>query len=185
MIERTLVLIKPDGVKRSLSGEIISRFEKTGLKIIGLKMVHIDKEFAKKHYPESIVPRIGENTMRDYTDMGMTTKDSKEAVGKKAWETLLNFITEGPIIAMVLEGVHAIEVVRKITGVTSPNKAQPGTIRGDFTSISRGYATYRNFGGRNLIHASGNKDEAKQEIKLWFKDNELHTFKSVHDEHVL
>ncbi len=185
MIERTLVLIKPDGVKRSLSGEIISRFEKSGLKIIGLKMVLIDKDFAKKHYPETLVSRIGENTLRDYIDMGIKVDETKEVVGKKAWETLLNFITEGPIIAMVLEGVHAIEVVRKIVGSTSPNKAQPGTIRGDFSTISMGYATYRKFGGRNLIHASGTKDEAKDEIKLWFKDTELYNYKGVHDEHIL
>ena len=184
MIERTLVLIKPDGVKRSLSGEIISRFEKTGLKIIGLKMVHIDKEFAKKHYPESIVPRIGENTMRDYTDMGMTTKDSKEAVGKKAWETLLNFITEGPIIAMVLEGVHAIEVVRKITGVTSPNKAQPGTIRGDFAILeSYALADVKKRVLRNLIHASDTPENAKREIGLWFDNKEIHKYTKELDKH--
>ena len=184
MIERTLVLIKPDGVKRGLSGEIISRFEKVGLKIIGLKMIWVDKEFAKKHYPEIIIPRIGDNTIRDYNDMGMEVKESKEVIGRKAWETLLNFITEGPIIAMVFEGVHAIEVVRKLTGVTSPNKAQAGTIRGDLTSISMGYATYRNYGGRNLIHASGNKDEAQAEIDLWFTKKELHSYKSVHDQYI-
>ncbi len=184
MIERTLVLIKPDGVKRSLSGEIISRFEKTGLKIVGLKMVWVNKEFAKKHYPEELIPRLGEHTIKDYTEMGVKTTESKEVLGKKAWENLLDFFTEGPIVAIVLEGVHAIEVVRKITGSTSPNKAQPGTIRGDFSSISMGYATIRKFGGRNLIHASGTKEEAKDEIKLWFKENELHSYKSVHDEHV-
>ena len=185
MIERTLVLVKPDGVKRSLAGEIISRFERTGLKVIGLKMVWVTKEFAKKHYPESIIPRIGENTLRDYAEMGIKVTESKEVIGKKAWETLLDFITEGPIVAMVLEGVHAIEVARKITGSTSPNKALPGTIRGDFTSLSMGYATYRKFGGRNLLHASGTKEEAKTEINLWFKDNELHSYKGVHDEHIV
>lgn len=184
-LERTLVLIKPDGVKRSLSGEIISKFEKTGLKIVGLKMIWATKEFAKKHYPEDLIPRLGEHTIKDYTEMGVKFTESKEVLGKGAWENLLEYITEGPIVAMVLEGVHAVEVVRKITGSTSPHKAAPGTIRGDYTHISMGYATIRKFGGRNIIHASGTKDEARAEIKLWFKDNELHSYKGVHDEHLV
>ena len=147
-------------------------------------MVWATKDFAKKHYPENLGPRLGEHTIKDYTEMGIKFTESKEVLGKKAWENLLDFITEGPIVAMVFEGVHAIEVVRKITGSTSPNKASPGTIRGDYSIISMGYATYRKFGGRNLIHASGAKDEAKEEINLWFKENELHSYKGVHDDHV-
>ena len=184
MIERTLVIVKPDGVKRSLSGEIISRFEKAGLKVVGMKMVWIDKNFARKHYPETLVPVITEKTFKDFDELGIKVNESKEAVGKRAWENLIDYITEGPVVVIVLEGVHGIEVVRKITGGTSPSKAQPGTIRGDFSHISMGYATYRKFGGRNLIHASGTKEEAKKEISLWFKDNELHSYKGVHDEHI-
>ena len=184
MIERTLVIVKPDGVKRSLTGEIISKFEKAGLKLIGMKMIIIDKNFDKKHYPESLIPIIGDKTLKDYDEMGIKVNENKESIGKKAWEDLLNFITEGPVVAFVLEGVHAVEVVRKLTGSTSPSKAQPGTIRGDYSHISMGYATYRKFGGRNLIHASGTKEEAKKEINLWFKENELYNYKGVHDEHV-
>ena len=163
MIERTLVLIKPDGVKRCLSGEIISRFEKIGLKIIGMKMAWIDKNFAKKHYGEDIA----------------------EKHGVKVRERLLDYITEGPVIAIVLEGVDIVNVVRKIVGSTYPNESLPGTIRGDFAHISKIYANTKEIHVKNLIHASGTKDEAKTEISLWFKDNELHSYKSVHDEHVI
>ncbi len=184
MIERTLVIIKPDGVKRSLSGEIISRFEKTGLKVVGIKMAWIDKDFAKKHYPETLIPVLTEKTFLDYDSMGIKVNEKREVVGKGAYEDLLRYITEGPVIAMVLEGVHAVEVVRKLTGSTSPHRSLPGTIRGDYTHISMGYATYRKIGGRNLIHASGTLEEAKKEINLWFKDSELHSYKSVHDAHI-
>ncbi|MEK6936956.1 MAG: nucleoside-diphosphate kinase [Nanoarchaeota archaeon] len=184
-IERTLVIIKPDGVKRNLSGEIISRFEKTGLKIVGLKMIWIDKDFAKKHYPESLIPVLTEKTFLDYDSMNVKVNEPREKVGKGAYEDLIRYISEGPVIAMVLEGVHAVEIVRKLVGTTSPHKSPPGTIRGDFTHLSMGYATYRKIGGRNLIHASGTKEEAKKEISLWFKESELHSYKGVHDEHIL
>ena len=183
-IERTLVIIKPDGVKRSLVGEIISRFEKVGLKIVGMKMIWISKDFAKKHYPESLIPVITEKTFLDYDAMNFKVNQPREAVGKEAWEDLINYISEAPVVAMVLEGVHAVEIVRKLTGSTSPHKSAPGTIRGDLSHISMGYATYKKIGGRNLIHASGTKEEAKKEISLWFKNNELHSYKGVHDEHL-
>ena len=163
MIEKTFIAIKPDGVQRALIGEVIKRFENAGLKLIGIKMQWLDKDFALKHYTEDISKRRGE----------------------KVREMLVNYIVEGPVIAMVWEGIHAIEIVRKIIGDTEPKGAAPGTIRGDFTHISMGYATYKKMGGRNLIHASGTVEEAKKEISLWFKDNELHSFKSVHDEHIM
>ncbi len=157
MIQRTLVLIKPDGVKRGLIGRIISRFEDAGLKIVGMKMVWIDKDFAKKHYSAH--------------------------VGKDFYSSLENFITSGPVVAMVLEGVEAVEVVRKIVGSTEPKKAMPGTIRGDFAHHSATYANQKGKSVANLIHASGNLEEAKQEISLWFRDEELHSYKTVHEEH--
>jgi len=162
MIERTLAVIKPDGVKRSLAGEIISRFEKIGLKIIGMKMTWIDKEFAKKHYGEDIA----------------------EKHGKDVRERLLSYISEGPVIAMVLEGVDAVNVVRKLVGPTYPNEAPAGTIRGDYAHISKVYANTKEIHVKNLIHASGTKEEAKIEVSLWFKNNELHSYKGVHDEHL-
>jgi len=163
MIERTFVAIKPDGVQRGLVGEVIKRFENAGLKIIGMKMVWIDKEFAKKHYTEDISKRRGE----------------------KVRELLLDYIIEGPIIAMVIEGIHAIEVVRKIVGPTEPKTALPGTIRGDFTHMSFSHADAKQISVKNVIHASGNADDAKYEVSLWFTAKELHSYKTVHDLHIL
>ena len=137
MIERTLVLVKPDGVQRGLSGRIISRFEDVGLKIVGMKMHWVDKEFAKKHYCEH--------------------------VEKAFYPGLETMITEGPVLAMVLEGLHAVELVRKMVGATEPKSAQPGTIRGDYCIDV----------GRNVIHGSDAVESANAEIALWFRDDEL------------
>lgn len=158
MIERTLVLIKPDGVQRALSGEIINRFEKAGLKIVGLKMMWIDKEFSKKHYSEHI--------------------------GKKFYEGLEKFITEGPLIAMVLEGVDAVKNVRRLVGSTAPNEAMPGTIRGDYAHVSYEYADKNGKSIKNLIHASGNKEDAEKEIDLWFAPEQLFEYKRADENHV-
>lgn len=163
MIERTLVLVKPDGVQRCLVGEIIKRFENAGLKIIGLKMAWIDKKFAEQHYTDDIAKRRGE----------------------KVRKNLMSLITMGPVVAIVLEGVNAVDVVRKISGTTEPSSAAPGTIRGDFAHVTYAYADKVDQAIRNIVHASGNKEEAKSEIKLWFKESELHTYPTVHDVHIL
>ncbi|MFH1332513.1 MAG: nucleoside-diphosphate kinase [archaeon] len=162
MIQRTLVLIKPDGVERGLTGEIIHRLERKGLKSIGMKMVWIDKKMAAEHYGEDLVKRRGEK-VRDY---------------------LVDYVTSGPVIAMVLEGVEAIENTRMICGVTEPRSAQPGTIRGDFSPVSYAYCDSKNMAIKNTIHASANPDDAEKEIKLWFKENELHSYQNVHEKHV-
>lgn len=159
MIERTLVLLKPDAVQRTVCGEIISRFEKAGLKIVGMKMHWSNEEHAKKHYTEDITIRRG------------------EAVRNR----LLKFITEGPVIAIVLEGINAVEVVRKLVGGTEPRTALPGTIRGDYAHQSYDDADAKNIAVKNLIHASANKEEAQTEISLWFAQNELHSYKTVND----
>ncbi len=159
MIEQTLVLVKPDGVKRGLIGEIISRFEKRGLKIVGLKMVQVDPDFSKKHYAAH--------------------------VGKDFYEGLEKFITSGPVVAMVIEGVHAVEVVRKIVGSTEPKSAPVGTIRGDFAHTSLDYADSQGKSAENLIHASGNLEEANQEVALWFSVDELHSYRLAHEDHVM
>jgi|SRR3989344_7099014 len=161
MIERTLVLIKPDGVERGLVGKIISRFEDAGLKIVGMKMVWIDEELSKKHY-----------------------FDVAQRRGEKILQNLFKYMNDGPVIAMTIEGLHAVEVVRKIVGPTEPLKASPGTIRGDYAHHSFAYTDGIGIAVKNLIHASGNIEEAKKEVKLWFKDKELHTYKTVHEKHV-
>ncbi|MBI2655117.1 nucleoside-diphosphate kinase [Candidatus Woesearchaeota archaeon] len=158
MIERSLVIIKPDGVERSLVGEIIKRFENTGLKLVGMKMVWVDKKFAEKHYSAH--------------------------KSKPFFRELVEFITEGPVVAFVLEGVHAVENVRRLVGSTSPHEAAPGTIRGDFAHLSMAYASKKGTGGKNVIHASGSKQEADGEIKLWFGKDELHSYTTVHEKHV-
>lgn len=159
MIEQTLVLMKPDAVDRALVGELIKRFENTGLKIIGLKMLQINKEHSKKHYSQH-------------------TK-------KAFYNGLESFITSSPLIAMVLEGVSAINAARKIVGDTEPHKALPGTIRGDFAHHTYAYTDKKKIAIKNLVHASATVQEAKKEIKLWFKKNELQKYSTVHDKHVL
>jgi len=151
MIERTLVLLKPDSVLRGLVGTIMSRFERAGLKIVGLKMVKIDPTFAKMHYAEH--------------------------VNKPFYPRLEKQITQAPLIAMVLEGANAISVVRKLVGDTDCSKALPGTIRGDFGHMSLSHADEMNYVYNNLVHASSSKEDAKREISIWFKDKELFDYK--------
>ena len=163
MIERTLVLVKPDGVQRQIIGEILTRFEKAGLKIVGLKLVWADEEFARKHYTEDIEIRRGK-AVRDYN---------------------VNFIKSGPVVALALEGVNAIENVRKMVGSTEPKSAQPGTIRGDYSHVSYAYCDSKKQVVKNLIHASSDAKDAAHELALWFSKEELHTYKTVHDVHIL
>jgi len=157
--ERTLVLIKPDGVFRGLIGKIIDRLENAGLKIIGIKMVWIDEEFAGRHYRQDIEDRYG----------------------KRVRDDLIKYVKEGPVVAMVLEGVDAIKVTRKIVGSTYPSESLPGTIRGDFAHISKDYANSNEINVRNLVHASGNAEDAKYEVPLWFSQKEIHSYKTTHD----
>lgn len=159
MIERTLVLLKPDAIERGLVGKIIERFELVGLKIVAMKMVKVDENISKKHY--------------------------KEHVDKPFYQSIEEYITSGPVLAMVLEGVHAVEVVRKLVGPTEPRKAQPGTIRGDFAHISYAYADNKKIAVKNLIHASDSVESAKYEISVWFRDDEIISYESVHEKHVL
>lgn len=153
-VQRSLILLKPDALNRGLVGEIIHRFERVGLKIAGLKMVWSTEETAKKHYTEDLAERRGEHVRQLMVDM----------------------LTSGPVMAMVLEGVEAVEVVRKMVGETEPKSAAPGTIRGDFAHLSFKHADSKGSGVFNLIHASGNPAEAETEIDVWFDDNEVHTF---------
>ena len=153
LIQRTLILFKPDAVQRGIVGEILTRFERVGLKIIGTKMIFPNKEHYHKHYEG-----IGKMVTRR---------------GEKAFDMALEFMTQGPVIAMVFEGVESVELVRKLVGGTEPKSALPGTIRGDYSHMSFGYADEHNVGIPNLIHASGSVEEAKQEIEHWFADHEI------------
>jgi nucleoside-diphosphate kinase len=161
MIEQTLLLVKPDGVQRGLIGEVITRLEKVGLKIIALKLTKIDENFAEKHY-----------------------HDVEERHGKKILQANVNFVTSGPIIAMILEGVDAIENVRKIIGSTEPKSAAIGTIRGDYTHMSYGHADETGIPTKNVVHASADKSDAEREIALWFSIDEMHEYKTASEPHV-
>lgn len=163
MIEQTLVLLKPDAVQRGLVGEVLLRFEKAGLKIVGLKLVRADESLAKAHYTEELAQRRGAH-VRGYNVI---------------------FLLEGPVVALVLEGVHAVEIVRKMVGSTEPKAAVPGTIRGDFCHVSYAYADEKKSVIRNVVHASADKNDAEREIKVWFTLGEILKYKSVHDVHVL
>ena len=160
-MEKTFVLIKPDAVQRGISGEIISRFEKVGLKIIGIKMIKPSTDFAEKHY-----------------------HDVKERHGEKILNGLKEYMGMGPVIAFVLEGDNSIEQVRKMVGKTEPRKSEPGTIRGDFSRMTYGRADSDDNNIKsvyNLLHASANTNDSEHEIKLWFSDSELWEYKLAHE----
>lgn len=179
--EKTVVLVKPDGVKRGLIGEIISRFEKMGLKVMALKMVWVDKELAAKHYPESrtdLMEAIGEKTLQTYEKYGRDPKEefgelSAEEIGKMVNKWNIEFITSGPVVAVLLEGAHAIDNVRALAGNTLPVFAAPGTIRGDYSIDSPALANAKHRAVRNIMHASGKAEEAKYEEQLWFKKGDI------------
>ena len=179
--EKTVVLVKPDGVKRGLIGEIISRFEKAGLKIKSLKMIWIEEGLAKQHYPESrteLLKGIGQKTLDTYEKYGMDPNEDfgkmgAEEIGKLVNSWNIDFVTSGPVVAILLEGIHAIDNVRSIVGQTLPVFATPGTIRGDYSIDSPALANVKKRAVKNLVHASGNDEEAKYEIELWFKNDDI------------
>ena len=190
--ERSVVLIKPDGVKRGIMGEILTRFEKMGLKIIALKMVWVDEEMANKHYPsdrEEFIRGMGEKTLKTYEKYGkdpneeLGTMDPME-IGKMVQKWNIDFITSGPVLAILLEGIHAIDNIRAAAGFTLPAEADPGTIRGDYSLDSPVLANEKKRAIRNLLHASGNSEEAKFEEQLWFKKKDIYDYQRA-DEDVM
>jgi nucleoside-diphosphate kinase len=160
-IERSLIIFKPDAVQRGLVGDILSRFEKTGLKIVGAKMLTPSYEQYFHHYEN-----IGKMISRR---------------GQKAFDVTLAMMNEGPVIAFVLEGVEAIALIRKMVGATEPKSALPGTIRGDYSHMSFGHADTNDVGIPNLIHASGDASDAEQEIAHWFSEAEIFSYEAVHE----
>ncbi|MDD4762154.1 MAG: nucleoside-diphosphate kinase, partial [Candidatus Pacebacteria bacterium] len=190
--ERTLVLLKPDSVRRGIAGEIISRFEKSGLKIVGLKMIWVDDELVKKHYPsdrEEFLIGMGKKTLETYAKYGKDPNEELGTMDPKEIGLLVNgwnieFMSSGPVIAVVLEGFHAIDNVRRLAGFTIPSAANPGTIRGDYSVDSNDVANGLKRSVRNIVHASGNPEEAKYEIELWFRENEIFSYNRA-DESVM
>ncbi|MBI3494581.1 nucleoside-diphosphate kinase [Candidatus Saccharibacteria bacterium] len=162
-MERTLIILKPDAIQRGLVGEIITRFERAGLKIVASKMIQPDYDHYYHHYED-----IGQMVSRR---------------GKKVFDITLDMMNQGPVIAYVLEGVESVALVRKMVGTTEPKSALPGTIRGDYAHISFDYADAKGVGIPNLIHASGDPKEAKAEVAHWFSDSEIFDYKSSHESH--
>lgn len=156
-VEQTLVLIKQDGVERGLIGRIIQRFEDAGFSIAAAKMVWADTDLSQQHY--------------------------EEHVGKDFYEGLEDYLTGGPVMALIIEGVHAVSKVRTLVGDTEPSKATPGTIRGDFASMDKDVADHHGIGVKNLVHASEDQEAAKNEINMWFDADEQHDYTNVHEQH--
>ncbi len=192
MTERTLVVLKPDAVERGIVGEVISRFEKVGLQMVGAKLFKPSKKLLDTHYPadrEDFVKGLGENTLRSYEEMGLNPTeqfghDDPKVIGDTVREWLVEFMGSGPVFAMVLEGPHSIEVVRKMVGTTLPQKSNPGTIRGDYSFDSSYLANTNKRPIKNLVHASGNSEEAEFEIPLWFSSEEMFNYDTVHQKHM-
>lgn len=179
------MIIKPDGVQRSLMGEIIKRYEQIGLKLTGVKMIIPTAEVIEKHY--TLDPnwrkQNGEKTIESYRKKGITppTEDPLEA-SAVTLEHLKKYMSSGPVIAMIWQGAHAVSIVRKITGETEPLTSDVGTIRGDFVLDSYQMSDDDNRAVRNIIHASGSVEEAEQEIKHWFTEKEIHDYRLVQEQ---
>jgi nucleoside-diphosphate kinase len=161
-VERTLIIFKPDAVQRGLVGEILTRFEKVGLKIVAMKMLSPDYDHYYHHYET-----IGQMVSRR---------------GEAQFQVQLGAMQEGPVIAAVLEGVEAVSLARKMVGATNAKEAAPGTIRGDYAHASLAYVNANNVALPTLIHASGDPGEAKQEIEHWFSESEIYGgYETVHE----
>jgi len=183
--EKTFVIIKPDGVQRSLIGEIISRFEKVGLKLSALKMFIPTAAMVEKHYTLDPAWRrlTGEKTIRGYREKGLKPpSEDPLVISAKVLEGLKKYLSSSPVVAMVWEGAHAINIVRKLTGGTEPLTSDVGTIRGDYVLDSYQLSDGDGRAIRNLIHASGSDEEAKMEINFWFKKEELLNYRLVSEQ---
>ena len=183
--ERTLVIIKPDGVQRTLVGEVIKRYERIGLKLIAMKMLVPTIEHIEKHYTLDPEWRrvTGEKTIKGYKDKGMVppSEDPLEITGR-VLENLKRYMSAGPVVVMVWEGAHAVKIVRKITGGTEPLTSDVGTIRGDFVLDSYELSDIDKRSVRNVVHASGSVKEAEMEINHWFNTDEIVEYRLIADE---
>ncbi|MBI5884891.1 nucleoside-diphosphate kinase [archaeon] len=173
--ERTLILIKPDAVQRGLAGEILKRFEQKALKVIGIKMVKPDKSVIENHYTLDLewAENVGRKTKQAFKEKGIEIDKAEVDIGKEVRQKLINSLHSQPVIAIVLEGYHAVEIVRKIVGHTEPRQAMPGTIRGDFSVDSYALGDERNRSVKNLVHAADSRKNAEREIAVWFKETDL------------
>lgn len=187
--ERTFMLVKPDGVKRGLVGECVRRIEQRGLKMIALKMVWPSEEHARGHYPGTAewLRGMGGKTLESYRKYGknpvkeLGTSDALK-IGKMIYQWNTDFLTSGPVAAMVISGIHAVDMVRKIVGATLPAFAEMGTIRGDYSVDSPVLANRDRRAIHNIVHASGDAAEAAHEIEHWFSPEEIHDYKRAEED---
>lgn len=173
--ERSLVLLKPDTVQRSLVGEVIKRFENTGLKIAAMKMIVPTEAQLLTHYnkDDAWYQRKGEGIVKELEQQGKPIEKEPIEYGKDIIRTIVRYMTAAPVVAMIMEGNKAVSVVTKIVGTTEPATSDVGTIRGDYTVDSYFHATFENRAVRNLVHQSESPEEAEREIAIWFKDEEI------------
>lgn len=181
MIEKSLILIKPDAVQRSLIGEILARIERTTLKLVAMKMVYASKELAGEHYADDDewLKSVGTKAMSAYKEKGEKVDKTELEIGQMIRRQLMDFISMSPVVAIVAEGHNAVATIRKLVGDTAPAHAPVGTIRGDYAIESYHMADSLGRPLQNLIHASGAPEEAEREIKIWFKDDEIHAYNRV------
>jgi nucleoside-diphosphate kinase len=188
--QRTFCMIKPDGVMRGLVGEIIHRFEKAGLRIVAMKMIIPDEETIRKHYPtsdEAWINRLGDKAISGVADLSLDPKttygtDDHHELGEMVVKSLIEYLQSGPVVAMVIEGLQSINMVRKLVGSTLPYQADAGTIRGDFSVDTPALANVERRSIHNLVHASETPDEAKNEIALWFGKENANEYSLAADE---
>jgi len=181
--QRSLVLIKPDGVQRGLVGDIIERFEKSGLKLVGMKMVWANKDLVEAHYPknESYLTAVGEKAKAGMAQLGIVDSRTPLEIGQWIRSQLGRYLSTSPVVAMVWQGTNAIANVRQLVGSTNPISADVGSIRADLTIDTIEMANLESRSVRNLIHASSDPKEAKREVELWFKKEELYEYENVMD----
>lgn len=188
-MEQTFVAIKPDGVKRGLVGEILARFERAGLKVVAMKMILPSAQLLEKHYQtdkRETLERLGNKTLTTYKKYGKDPirefgTDDPIELGKLVVKWLFDYVKSGPVVALVLEGRHAVENVVNMAGPTMPVSAPAGTIRGDFSTDSAAYANDERRGVMNLLHISDSPESAQIEISLWFEPSEIHSYKRVEE----
>ncbi len=182
-IEQTLAVIKPDGVQRGLVGEIMKRFERVGLKIIGLKMIWVTPDLVAQHYAddEAYLMSVGEKALSSARERGKEMPETALQIGQRVRQSNMRYLSTSPVVAIVLKGNTAVQTVRNIIGGTNPLTADMGTIRGDLTIDDFSQADSESRSVRNLMHASGTVEEAQREIPLWFTVAELHTYQTVMD----
>jgi nucleoside-diphosphate kinase len=182
--ERTFVIVKPDGVQRGLVGEIIKRFERTGLKVVGLKMSVLPEELLWKHYDkdDAWFLKKGTGIVESLTAAGLPVEKEAIEYGKDIIRALVKYMTVSPVVSMVIEGNQAVAVVKKLVGETEPATSDVGTIRGDFTTDSYAICAVDDRAVRNLIHCSDEVENANKEIAMWFKPEELYNYRHVQEE---